>query len=147
MHHPTDRITHTTAFVTPVVEHWLSQTARQKTHCRHFIVYYTRFATSDVLYAPSHIQDSTYHVFVTLDVNHWCEWEVAQTGKIQCILLIMENMCQIYVYKCKCYCSICLCSLSKHVRLARKYHGRTHDFLRIPTSVVFNHHLLNNLHT
>ena len=23
MHHPTDRITHTTAFVTPVVEHWL----------------------------------------------------------------------------------------------------------------------------
>ena len=24
MHHPTDRITHTTAFVTPVVEHWLN---------------------------------------------------------------------------------------------------------------------------
>ena len=23
MHHPTDRIVHTTAFVTPVVEHWL----------------------------------------------------------------------------------------------------------------------------
>ena len=23
MHHPTNRITHTTAFVTPVVEHWL----------------------------------------------------------------------------------------------------------------------------
>ena len=22
MHHPTDRIAHTTAFVTPVVEHW-----------------------------------------------------------------------------------------------------------------------------
>ena len=25
MHHPTDRIAHTTAFVTPVVEHWLKQ--------------------------------------------------------------------------------------------------------------------------
>ena len=25
MHYPTDRITHTTAFVTPVVEHWLEQ--------------------------------------------------------------------------------------------------------------------------
>ena len=25
MHHPTGRITHTTAFVTPVVEHWLEQ--------------------------------------------------------------------------------------------------------------------------
>ena len=23
MHHPTDRMTHTMAFVTPVVEHWL----------------------------------------------------------------------------------------------------------------------------
>ena len=27
MHHPTDRITHTTAFVTPVVEHWLEREA------------------------------------------------------------------------------------------------------------------------
>ena len=25
MHHPTDRITHTTALVTPVVEHWLER--------------------------------------------------------------------------------------------------------------------------
>ena len=25
MHHPTDRITHTTVFVTPVVEHWLER--------------------------------------------------------------------------------------------------------------------------
>ena len=25
MHHPTDRITHTTAFVTQVVEHWLKR--------------------------------------------------------------------------------------------------------------------------
>ena len=25
MHHPTDRMTRTTAFVTPVVEHWLEQ--------------------------------------------------------------------------------------------------------------------------
>ena len=25
MHHPTDRITHTTTFVTPVVEHWLER--------------------------------------------------------------------------------------------------------------------------
>ena len=25
MHHPTDRRAHTTAFVTPVVEHWMEQ--------------------------------------------------------------------------------------------------------------------------
>ena len=29
MHYPTDRITHTTAFVTPVVEHWLEREIAQ----------------------------------------------------------------------------------------------------------------------
>ena len=29
MHHPTDRITHTTAFVTPVVAHWLEREIAQ----------------------------------------------------------------------------------------------------------------------
>ena len=29
MHHPTDKITHTTAFVTPVVEHWLEREIAQ----------------------------------------------------------------------------------------------------------------------
>ena len=29
MHHPTDRITHTTAFGTPVVEHWLEREIAQ----------------------------------------------------------------------------------------------------------------------
>ena len=32
MHHPTDRIAHTTAFVTPVVEHWLEQEIAQRVH-------------------------------------------------------------------------------------------------------------------
>ena len=32
MHHPTDRMTHTTAFVTPVVEHWLEQEIAQWVH-------------------------------------------------------------------------------------------------------------------
>ena len=31
-HHPTDRITHTTAFVTPVVEHWLERKIAQWVH-------------------------------------------------------------------------------------------------------------------
>ena len=29
MHHPTDRIAHTTAFVTPFVEHWLEEDIAQ----------------------------------------------------------------------------------------------------------------------
>ena len=32
MHHPTDMIAHTTAFVTPVVEHWLEQEIAQWVH-------------------------------------------------------------------------------------------------------------------
>ena len=32
MHHPTDRIKHTTAFVTPVVEHWLEREIAQWVH-------------------------------------------------------------------------------------------------------------------
>ena len=32
MHHPTDRIAHTTAFVTPVIEHWLEQEIAQWVH-------------------------------------------------------------------------------------------------------------------
>ena len=32
MHHPTERIAHNTAFVTPVVEHWLEQEIAQCDH-------------------------------------------------------------------------------------------------------------------
>ena len=32
MHHPIDRIVHTTAFVTPVVEHWLEREIAQRVH-------------------------------------------------------------------------------------------------------------------
>ena len=32
MHHSTDRITHTTAFVTPIVEHWLEREIAQWVH-------------------------------------------------------------------------------------------------------------------
>ena len=32
MHHPTDMIIHTTAFVTPVVEHWLERELAQWVH-------------------------------------------------------------------------------------------------------------------
>ena len=32
MHHPTDRITHTMTFVTPVVEHWLERETAQWVH-------------------------------------------------------------------------------------------------------------------
>ena len=31
MHHPSDRIAHTTDFVTPVMEHWLEREIKKKT--------------------------------------------------------------------------------------------------------------------
>ena len=51
MHHPTDRIAHTTAFVTPVVEHWLEQEIAQWVHpiivnkmnCYYYYQYYYMF--------------------------------------------------------------------------------------------------------
>ena len=36
MHHPTDRITHTKAFVTPIVEHWPEQEIAQLVH--HYLI-------------------------------------------------------------------------------------------------------------
>ena len=45
MHHPSDTITHTTAFVTPVVEHWLEQEIAQW-------VVIEELTARDILYAP-----------------------------------------------------------------------------------------------
>ena len=85
MHNPTDKIAHTTAFVTPVVEReremfyltthsthfiygymvsdiWLRTIliVRKETCCRH-IGYSYRLTARVLLYAPSHRQDKTYH--------------------------------------------------------------------------------------
>ena len=32
MHHPTDRIAHTTSFITPVMEHWMEREIGQWVH-------------------------------------------------------------------------------------------------------------------
>ena len=50
MHHPTDRITHTTAFVTPVVEHWLEREIAQWVA-----------AVNYILGLNYHFVDFTYH--------------------------------------------------------------------------------------
>ena len=57
MHHPTDRITHTTAFVTPVVEHWLEREIAQWVHhegsIRRPIVPSANALTTELHLAPS----------------------------------------------------------------------------------------------
>ena len=47
MHHPTDRITHTTAFVAPVMEHWLEREIAQWVHPM------SKRSTSELRPAPS----------------------------------------------------------------------------------------------
>ena len=37
------------------------QIAREKAHCCHYMGYFFHLAARDLLYAPSHRQDSTYH--------------------------------------------------------------------------------------
>ena len=56
MHHPTDRIIHTTAFVTPVVEHWLERDIAQCVHhegsIRRPIAPWANALTTDLHLAP-----------------------------------------------------------------------------------------------
>ena len=55
MHHPTDRIAHTTAFVTPVMEHWLERVLQSSAilqfHFHHDIVVFV-FGITLTLLAP-----------------------------------------------------------------------------------------------
>ena len=46
MHHPTDRIAHTTALVTAVVEHWLEAMFVYKENARWCYIYYRKLAES-----------------------------------------------------------------------------------------------------
>ena len=59
MHHPTDRVIHTTAFVTPVVEQWLEREIAQWVHhegsIRHPIEPCANALTTELYLAPSKI--------------------------------------------------------------------------------------------
>ena len=46
MHHPTDRMTHTTAFVTPVVEHWLEREIEARMTVSGYITYDARMTNN-----------------------------------------------------------------------------------------------------
>ena len=39
MHHPIDRMIHTTAFVTPVVEHWLEQEIENSIEAKYLLYF------------------------------------------------------------------------------------------------------------
>ena len=49
MHHPTYRITHTTAFVTPVVEHWLERKIAHWVHYSQRCIDYFMLELGDII--------------------------------------------------------------------------------------------------
>ena len=79
MHHPTDRITHTTAFVTPVMEHWLErEIAAYQVICENnryiyiYIYIYTAYFTIHiflVLVGPNlRYSDTSVHTLLLLEL-------------------------------------------------------------------------------
>ena len=60
MYHPIDRIAHTTAFVTPVVEHWLEQEIAQWVH-----------PMNDQSDDPSHLEYVPNPCEIDLGAGHW----------------------------------------------------------------------------
>ena len=86
MHHPTDRITHTTIFVTPVVEHWMEREIAQWVHpmkdrsddpSHHER---TLAPCCEYVRCPKRIHAIRFSLFflVTPVVEHWLEREIAQ---------------------------------------------------------------------
>ena len=82
MHHPTDRIIHTTAFVTPVMKHWLE---REIVSAGKIMVkntwkeYWMTFPTHENHKTVVRCQR---YSFVTPVMEHWLEWEIVSAGKI-----------------------------------------------------------------
>ena len=53
MHHPTDRITHTTSFITPVMENWLEREVAQWLHYEGSIQRWANALTAELHLAPN----------------------------------------------------------------------------------------------
>ena len=70
MHHPTDRITYTTAFVTPVVEHWLEREIAHEGSIWRPIAPWANALTTELHLAPRR-SESWQKIFKIFE--YWCE--------------------------------------------------------------------------
>ena len=92
MHHPMDRIIHTTAFVKPVVEHWLEGEIAQWVHPMNAL-------TTELHLAP---QTSTKTKSESTYFWHTCiVWEQNICGilVVDCKMFVCVNVCM-YIYEC-----------------------------------------------
>ena len=86
MHHPTDRITHTTSIVTPVVEHWLEREIAQSHEgsIRRTITPWANALTTELHLAP--IAKECMHYVCMYVCMYWC-----MTTSIYCV-------CRVWLY-------------------------------------------------
>ena len=83
MHHPTDRIAHTTAFVTRVVEHWLEREIAQWVH-----------PMKDRSDDPSHHEQTLLprsHISLQTASSNHTQTEVVQKGKRKEVFYLMTH--------------------------------------------------------
>ena len=96
MNNSIDRITHTTAFVTPVVEHWLEREIAQWVHP---IAPWANAITTELHLAPTKVQvhasKDDVQAFPSLTYPSLC-------------LKIIYIYIYIYIYVCVCVC-VCVC--------------------------------------
>ena len=100
MHHPTDRITHTTAFVTPVVEQWLEREIAQWVYHMKDRTMSER-STSEL--RPAHMvnkdqhsvlsQDNSFSATASVGIAYWVFLQV-----LQCIESNAPLACQVFFF-------------------------------------------------
>ena len=114
MNHPTDRITHTTAFVTPIVDHWLEREIAQWVHHEGLIqrpiaptrsTFIQRYSTSDSPRYNEHVQ---LYIAIRILLGKQVIWFV-------CVLFTMRvqtdcNVDVVFVNRTSVSCAVCLSS-------------------------------------
>ena len=90
MHHPTDRVAHTTAFLMPVVEYWLGwykvkNHPERGTHHINYMGYSFGLPASNILCASSHRQAFAHGAMGCRDDPlYWTHWTISLSS--QCSL-------------------------------------------------------------
>ena len=71
MHHPTDRIPHTTTFVTQVVEHWLEREIvyKKRKQNTHTYITYIHIHKHAYIYKYIHTNRHCIHPFIRLSID------------------------------------------------------------------------------
>ena len=108
MHHPTDRIAHTTAFVTPVVEHWLEREIAQWVTCHKnttvcteqqntasltilkYMIFPSVYLCSDYIHTYTHTHTYT-HIHTHIHMPHYYDY-IHPYVFLHCIKFVILNL-------------------------------------------------------